>query len=107
MSCPQLETEDEKGFELSTEVDNRPPSDGTDPELIAYLNFGLSVSHLVFGRSATLAELWAWLDSQQLAPLESCDVPRSPCYSLDRNPCQVERSGECSGPLSLVRLTRA
>jgi|WetSurMetagenome_2_1015567.scaffolds.fasta_scaffold125087_2 hypothetical protein len=101
-----LETEDDKGFDLneSTEVDNPIPELPSAGELCAWWSFGHQMSLAVFGRLESPEVMHAWLEAQGLSSLVSCDVPRPACFSLDKEPCSVDSSGDCRGPLGVARL---
>jgi hypothetical protein len=103
---PPIETSDERGFTLDepTEVDNPIPELPSAGELCAWWSFGHQMSLAVFGRSEPPEVMHAWLEAQGLSSLVSCDVPRSSCYSLDRQPCSVGSSGDCRGPLGVAKL---
>jgi hypothetical protein len=105
-SGPAIETEDERGFVLDgpTVVDNPAPCLSAADELLAWEAFGHWLSMLVFGRVETVAAMVEWLNSQSLSSLVSCDVARPACYSLDSEPCAVDSSGDCRGPLGVARL---
>jgi hypothetical protein len=105
-SGPPIETEDDKGIELdeATAVDHHPPCCCMSPGLVAWESFGQRLSALVFGRVERPETMLSWLDSQELPELVTCDVPRLPCYSLDRQSCSVGSSADCRSALGAARL---
>jgi hypothetical protein len=105
-SGPAIETEDERGFALDgpTVVDNPIPEAEPSDELSSWQACGEQLSVAIFGRVESPWVLRAWLTSQRLPGLVSCDVPRPACYSLDRKPCSVGSSGDCRGPLGVAKL---
>jgi hypothetical protein len=105
-SGPAIETEDERGFALDgpTVVDNPIPESESSDELLSWQVCGEQLSVAIFGRVECPETLLSWLNSQELPALVPCDVPRLPCYSLDRQSCSVGYSVDCRSALGAARL---